>query len=65
MVSYQTIVQLIAATTTRTGFNVKAEIGPAQFPAGVTVTNDEMTAINLTAHALHRKWNYTIARRPG
>jgi hypothetical protein len=65
LVSYQTIVQLIAATTTRTGLNVKAEIDPAQYPAGVKVTNEEMAAINLTAHEFHGEWNYTIAPKPG
>jgi hypothetical protein len=65
LVSYQTIVQLIAATTTRTGLNVKAEIDHATYPAGVKVTNDEMAAINLTAHEFHGEWNYTITPKPG
>ncbi len=42
LVSYQTIVQLIAATTTRTGLNVKAEIDHAPYPAGIKVTDAEM-----------------------
>lgn len=65
LVSYQTIVQLIAATTTRTGLNIKAEIDPASYPAGIKVTDDEMAAINLTAHAFHGEWNYTITPKPG
>jgi hypothetical protein len=65
LVSYQTIVQLIAATTTRTGLNVKAEIDPATYPAGVKVTDAEMAAINLTAHAFHGEWNYTITPNTG
>jgi hypothetical protein len=60
LVSYQTIVQLIAATTTRTGLNVKAEIDHAIYPAGIKVTDDEMAAINLMPHAFHGEWNYTI-----
>ena len=44
LVSYQTIVQLIAATTTRTALNVKAEIDHATYPAGVKVTDNEMAA---------------------
>jgi hypothetical protein len=65
LLSYQTIVQLIAATTTRTGLNVKAEIDHASYPAGIKVTDSEMAAINLTAHAFHGEWNYTIAPNSG
>jgi hypothetical protein len=65
LISYQTIVQLIAATTTRTGLNVKAEIDHASYPAGIKVTDQEMAAINLTAHAFHGEWNYTITPKPG
>jgi hypothetical protein len=65
LVSYQTIVQLIAATTTRTGLNVKAEIDHETYPAGIKVTDSEMAAINLTAHAFHGEWNYTITPKSG
>jgi hypothetical protein len=65
LVSYQTIVQLIAATTTRTGLNVKAEIDHASYPAGIKVTDQEMAAISLTAHEFHGEWNYTIKPKPG
>ena len=65
LVSYQTIVQLIAATTTRTGLNVKAEIDHATYLDGIKVTDHEMAAINLTAHSFHGEWNYTIMPKPG
>ena len=65
LVSYQTIVQLIAATTTRTGLNVKAEIDHASYPAGVKVTDAEMAALNIQPAAFHGEWNYTfVPRRP-
>ena len=64
LVSYQTIVQLIAATTTRTGLNVKCEIDPATYPAGVKVTDAEMAAINIAPHEFHGEWNYSIAPKP-
>jgi hypothetical protein len=60
LLSYQTIVQLIAATTTRTGLNVKCEVDHASYPAGVAVSKREMAAINLTPHQFHGEWNYTI-----
>ena len=64
LVSYQAIVQLIAATTTRTGLNVKSEIDTAPYPAGVKVSDSEMAAINLTPHQFHGEWNYTVAPKP-
>jgi hypothetical protein len=64
LVSYQTIVQLIAATTTRTGLNVKCEIDHARYPPGVKVTDAEMVAINVTPHQFHGEWNYSIVPKP-
>lgn len=64
LVSYQTIVQLIAATTTRTGLNVKSEIDNATYPAGVKVSDHEMATINITPHEFHGEWNYTIRPNP-
>jgi transposase len=61
LISYQAIVQLIAATTTRTGLNVKCEIDRGSYPAGIKVSDDEMAAINIKPHEFHGEWNYTIA----
>ena len=64
LVSYQTIVQLIAATTTDAGLKVRCEIDPNTYPAGVRVTDAEMDAINLQRHDFHGDWNYTISPQP-
>jgi hypothetical protein len=64
LVNYQAIVQLIAATTTRTGLNVKSEIDTATYPAGVKVSDSEVAAIDLAPHAFHGEWNYTIQPTP-
>jgi len=64
LVSYQTIVQLIAATTTRTGLIVKSEIDTATYPAGVKVSDSEMAMINIEPHEFHGEWNYTIKPNP-
>jgi hypothetical protein len=64
LVSYQTIVQLIAATTTRTGLNVKSEIDTRTYPAGIKVTDSDMAAININPHEFHGEWNYTIQPTP-
>jgi hypothetical protein len=64
LVSYQAIVQLIAATTTDTGLKVQCEIDPNTYPAGVKVTDAEMDAINIHRHEFHGDWNYTISPQP-
>jgi transposase len=63
LVSYQTIVQLIAATTTKTGLTVKSEIDTNTYPAGVKITDAQMDQLNLQRHDFHGDWNYTI--QPG
>ncbi len=64
LVSYQAIVQLIASTTTRTGLNVKCGIDKNLYPSGIKVSEEEMATINISPHAFHGEWNYTIAPRP-
>jgi len=64
LVSYQTIVQLIAATTTDAGLKVRCEIDHNTYPAGVKVTDAEMDAINIQRHDFHGDWNYTISPQP-
>jgi hypothetical protein len=61
LVSHRVIVDLIAATTTKTGLTVRCEIDDNLYPKGVTVSNAEMAAINLARHEFHGDWNYTIA----
>jgi Rhodopirellula transposase DDE domain len=64
LVSYQTIVQLIAATTTKAGLTVRSEIDTNTYPAGIKVSDAEMEKINILRHHFHGEWNYTIAPRP-
>jgi transposase len=61
LVSYRVIVDLIAATTTKTGLTVRCEIDQNLYPKGVTVSDAEMAALNITRDAFHAEWNYTIA----
>jgi hypothetical protein len=63
LISYQTIVQLIAATTTQTGLKVRSEIDANNYPKGVKVEDEEMAALNIRRHDFHGEWNYTITPR--
>ena len=61
LVSYQTIVQLIAATTTDTGLTVRCELDTASYPSGITVSDAEMDNINIVRAEFHGDWNYCIS----
>jgi len=60
LVSHQVIVNLIAATTTKTGLRVRAEIDPRKYPKGVKVSDQEVASIRIERDKFHGDWNYTI-----
>ena len=60
LTSIRTIVELIAATTTKTGLTIQADHDPTEYPKGVKVSDAELAAIPLTRHDWHGDWNYTI-----
>jgi Rhodopirellula transposase DDE domain len=57
------IVELIPATTTKTGLAVRCQLDPAAYPKGIAVTDAEIAAINIKRHTVHREWNYTVSSR--
>ncbi len=61
LISHQVIVQMIAATTTKTGLTVRCELDQNTYQAGTKVSDAEMDATNLTRHGFHGEWNYTIS----
>ena len=60
LVSYEVIVNLIAATTTKTGLKVQSELDTREYPKGVTITDELFDKINIVKHDFHGEWNYTI-----
>lgn len=64
LVSYQAIVQLIAATTTKAGLSVRSEIDTNAYPKGVKIDDADMNLLNIHRHAFHGDWNYTIKPQP-
>jgi len=61
--SFQTIVNLIAATTTQTGLKVHAELNTDSYPAGIKVSDQELAQINIRRDKFHGDWNYEIEPR--
>ena len=64
LTSHEVIVNTIAATTTRTGLTVHAELDPGSYPDGVKVTDEQMAGLPLDRHDWHGDWNYTLRPEP-
>ncbi|WLQ62171.1 ISAzo13 family transposase [Streptomyces glycanivorans] len=64
LTSHEVIVQSIAATTTKTGLTVHAELDTNLYPTGVQVSDDELAALPITRHRFHGDWNYTLHPQP-
>jgi hypothetical protein len=60
LVSHEVIVELIAATQTRPGLRVRAELDRGSYPLGVKVSRRELAAVPLERHDWHGEWNYTV-----
>jgi transposase len=60
LVSHEVAVDLIGATTTRTGLAVRAELDRRSYPRGVKVSDAELAAVPIARHDFHGEWNYTI-----
>jgi hypothetical protein len=60
---YETIVRLIATTTTAKGLTVTCRLDRHQYPKGHKVSDAEIATVNLLPHAFHGEWNYAIRPR--
>ena len=58
--TYQTVVNLIANTTTTTGLTVRCELDPNNYPTKLKLTRQQKESIPITRHKFHGNWNYTI-----
>jgi hypothetical protein len=64
LTSHEVIVNSIAATTTRTGLLVMAELDTNIYPTGVHIGDADMAALPLTRHVFHGDWNYALHPQP-
>jgi hypothetical protein len=60
---YETIVRLIAGTTTAKGLTVTCRLDRRKYPPGRKISDEEMAAVNITPLRFHGEWNYTIHPR--
>ena len=60
LVSLETIVSLIGATTTKSGLEVYARLDEGSYPDKVKISDAELAAVNLHGNEFHPEWNYVI-----
>ncbi len=63
LLSHQVVVNLIGATTTRTGLKVYARLDPREYPKDVKVSDEQLAAVELSGDGFHPEWNYRIKPR--
>ena len=57
---YETIINLIAATTTAKGLKVTCRLDRRKYPTGRAVSDEQMRQVNLQPNKFHGEWNYCI-----
>jgi hypothetical protein len=63
LVSYEAIVELIAATTTEAGLTVRCELDDGVYKKGIKVTDEELDRVHIERSDFHGEWNYTVVPR--
>src|SRR5438445_4379617 len=61
--SYESVVNLIGATRTRSGLKVKAILDTNEYETGVEVSKEQMQNLRMRRHKTHPDWNYTLSPR--
>lgn len=60
LVTHQVIVNLIAATTTKTGLTVRSRLDERHYAKGRRISDAQLADVHLVPHDFHGEWNYTI-----
>jgi transposase len=60
LTDYETVVNLIAKTTTTTGLKVSCRLDRRRYPTGRKISDEEWEKINLHRDDFHGDWNYEI-----
>ncbi len=63
LISHEVIINLIAATTSRTGLTVKSDLDFNNYPPGIRVSDQQMAELRLNRDAFHGDWNYSLLPR--
>jgi hypothetical protein len=64
LVSYETVLNYIRTTTTKTGLKVSSYLNIAEYEKGQKISDKQMKELALTKHSVQPKQNYTLAPQP-
>ena len=65
LTDHATIIELIAATSTKTELKVESALDTRVYEKGIKVTNAELKRLDIRGDAFHPEWNYSVVpRRP-
>jgi Rhodopirellula transposase DDE domain len=57
----QLVVDLIAATTTKKGLKVQAELDDKHYEKGIKISDEDLAKIKIAKENFHGEWNYKIS----
>jgi len=58
------VVELIGATTTKTGLKVESALDTRTYQKGIKVSKAAMKSLDITGDQFHPEWNYVVSPRP-
>jgi transposase len=62
--TFEIVVNLIGATTTKSGLEVHAWLDEAKYEKGKTLTDSQLAEVHIRRDAFHGEWNYKILTAP-
>ena len=63
LLNFETVVNLIEGTHTRSGLKVTAILDTNRYETGVQTPDEEIDKLRLRRHKTHPDWNYTLLPR--
>jgi hypothetical protein len=60
LMSHEVSVDLMGATTTKSGLTVTAKLDTHAYPTKINVSDEEMARLNIRPHPFHGAWTYTV-----
>lgn len=63
LTSHEVIINLIAATTSKTGLEVKSALDRNAYPDGIKISDQQMDELRLKRDNFHGDWNYSLLPR--
>jgi hypothetical protein len=64
LTDHATIIELIAATTTKTGLKVESALDTRVYEKGIKISDADTKRLNIRRDAFHPEWNYAVIPRP-